>query len=685
MGGQVEARRSGRKLECSTPRATSLGTRSSTIRVEGTSSVSTRRVLALEGTDMNARKRSRGEVLSTSDQSLESTCSGHIEVKKVKLADTEEDTSKTSSDTKHCRTQLPTSRTDPATKSNKKKVSPLTERMEVLRARYTRVALALLASEAAHVEFEMAEIKKGLSRELSTITQPLDEARQERLAIADKRLALQKAQADKEWNAARTCAQYDFVKQRGDLRTSMRQTMSRKVFDVSREYRHLSTEVLGVVPNHHLEELGRNLPVLMHSPQGASLTEKDEDLLLMDIQSKTAGPPEADARILAAAPILDGLTAPAKCIAQKRLVPSKRASRPKSRVLSQATSVQPEFTARSTADQALVQERNHDPTSSLPATDYMTKKEKVPRSMTRDVIDTQSHLNAQSNRSGRATMKKKKSDVSKHGQRPQIEVPQLPPPSPQGHARTLSQPHPMLAPKPPSLFPVRAVDGVSSGNIAQSREGLQSSDVSSTVNHEYNPWPPQQKQPVSYLPTIDKSSRLPPLPMHKREFDNVFKRPAMSSNSAFNATIGSHAHYVSPSHVSDASEAQRPSEAATISQSGQHNSLPFPQHIRPRPNSSTSPSRGSSLFASPLHPLSGHGPGSGSPGLLHPFRRSEPLHESGIDQAMQQTPAGHSLPFPGHASPRDVSGQSFNASTPPSGQPESGGKQGGILWGGLRR
>lgn len=171
-------------------------------------------------------------------------------------------------------------------KKASRKIPPLAERMKVLEARYTRLADALRESELALVDDKLSALKKGTCQELNDCLLPVEEIRNQRLAIARKKFALQKLQVDREWQAAKTSAQYDFVKCRADLRSSIRQALSSQMFDIGREFRDLSAEVLGINPDPRILDRERSKSVSLTSPQPATLTETDEDFLLMNIESR---------------------------------------------------------------------------------------------------------------------------------------------------------------------------------------------------------------------------------------------------------------------------------------------------------------------------------------------------------------------------------------------------------------
>lgn len=187
------------------------------------------------------------------------------------------------------------------------KALSLADRMNVLTDRYSKLAKALLVSEAYQLELSIASIKKGSCEELNIATRPLKARHDERIRVARLRLELQRAQIDREWLAARAQAQFDFVKKRGDLRSSMRQEMSQEVFQCSHEYRDMCSENVGINLDKQLVNKIHNAKLESSGPRPATLTEKDEDFLMMDI--RPAVQPGSDAMVLVTAPILDHLAA----------------------------------------------------------------------------------------------------------------------------------------------------------------------------------------------------------------------------------------------------------------------------------------------------------------------------------------------------------------------------------------
>ena len=199
-----------------------------------------------------------------------------------------------------------------------RKAPPLLERMTVIAEQYKRLAAALIASETRYLDESAARVQSGACEELLTANEPLQRRLDERKRIAKLRLDLQKEQFDREWLAEKTQAHHDFIKKRGDLRSETRTALSKEVFNLSHEHRQLCSDSIGAGLDNDRTVNNRGGRHLLSAPNAATLTEKDEDFLLMDIRPVTRSSEEEDEAVLQAAPILHQFAQASAALARRQ-------------------------------------------------------------------------------------------------------------------------------------------------------------------------------------------------------------------------------------------------------------------------------------------------------------------------------------------------------------------------------
>lgn len=152
------------------------------------------------------------------------------------------------------------------------------DRMKVWSTRYTLLANALLACQTALINAQITRIKKGTCIEMNEQLRPLEKEYEQRIAVAKEKFAARKLQADREWHAARTFAQYNYAKGRADLRSSIRETLSSQVFQVRREFVALNANLLEVdSERNYIAEGLPQVKKLVSFPEPLSQVEIDED------------------------------------------------------------------------------------------------------------------------------------------------------------------------------------------------------------------------------------------------------------------------------------------------------------------------------------------------------------------------------------------------------------------------
>ncbi|CCG82939.1 protein of unknown function [Taphrina deformans PYCC 5710] len=552
-----------------------------------------------------------------------------------------------------------------------KKASPLVEKMRMLEARYAKVTRALLASESKHTEQQIMRIKKGVCPELNQLVEPLEAVRQQKTTIAEKKLSLQRCQADREWHASRTSAQYDFVKARADLRTSLRQALSRQVFDVSRDFRDLSAESLGVSSDTRLCQRYRSRERILSAPVGASLTEKDEDLILMDIVS-TSGPPGIDARVLAAAPILGAFTVPRKDTTAKRNLAAKGQGKPlttrrkaqnhKLPVVNGAGGQQ-----KFKGSQHHVEMPQPKPMPVGSDSHGSPQHPTIPIKQSKDNADIAFPRNAIQTIPTTGIQHQNPILPS----RPDVHVPLV------GSTTDQSMPPPRSKSSGSQKAPIRKSSLVlDSEQSSDKYRGCPPAPVHNNVipGQQYNPWPPQNYSLPVGSPRQDPRSNhhdtQKGMTSDQSATENT-TQAALSSKSAFDTPTGSHARYALPNSAQGATQTNPPPL---------HYDIPFtaPGSTHYRQVQQNMPSSTHLHMPHSVDFNSGSRPSSrqdlGHPGMLHPFKSNDP----GIDH-LSHNPmslADHSLSFSG-----PVSGSSLarNHSL------DVAKSQKGILWGGVRR
>lgn len=127
-------------------------------------------------------------------------------------------------------------------------------------------------------------IAKGTCEELNNSFEALEATHLCKMQAAETKLTVCKAQIDREWHAARTSAQYDFIMRRANLRDSTRRELVYQIFDVRREYRELNAKCLGMDSESKTLPIGlANTSSFCQFPQSATPSEIDEDCLSMNI------------------------------------------------------------------------------------------------------------------------------------------------------------------------------------------------------------------------------------------------------------------------------------------------------------------------------------------------------------------------------------------------------------------
>lgn len=587
----------------------------------------------------------------------------------------------------------------------KRKGIPHAQRMRVLEVRYARLAEALIASQAAHTERKIYELKRGSCEEFSNALEPIEATRDRRVRIAETRLALHKAQADKEWHAAKTSAHFDFVKCRGDLRSSLRQTVSERVFDLSREYRNMSAEMLGVNPNQTILERARAEKVKLVSPQGSTLTEKDEDLMMLDISPATGFEPGIDAGILSAVPILQTFvppppppSAPAPAPAPSFPPPSHEASRPRPRsparleAIRRAARTLPMPDTDRLASRGAPGNRLQRGSMGSPHTSHSLNHSfnNVPTTQSGPLPGISSFMN--------------QDDGQSHGVMP-TDAPRRPYQQVQRPTQAAANPEVQsFPPSQPNRISPQVADRTSTGHVRQNSDlsfpPTTASNASVLMGPPFNPplsyqtsrmpppppppsltqtpvlsrpspWSRQESPPVTAM-TVQSTSQ-PTRRVNETDnaaFNTSPAQPAMSSNPAFNAAIGSQSQYVGP---------VRPHHGMLQTQDGTGSQRPFPPASQGLDHTYTNPSvpftpqhtpfgTPSSINGSSHRRLSSrdYKPGKTQGSLLHPFRNAD----HGGSSSSPNATSSPSLAFPYHA----------NETTSTTARETNG-----ILWGELRR